>query len=501
MLRRSGQFLFMPAECADALAGLRTLRVITGASNNGHGYRAEPMGWELFARLGPCMEPLGLEHQGVATKLACWAGLDPVVRRLLARAGHAVSDLEPAPAALPAPDRQLLKKIAPTDEPFLDIVRRRDRALISYDPAAVRPDRLVAQIALAWPGLKIAVAVKRTDEAHLLARRLCPYLADVEYYHNDHHPSRAARVAVATIDYLTFLRIGLSERDMLIVLNAREGACPDAQYQFSGATQARLYGLLPLCEEPSPFEQDQLDRFYGFERLCVPGHGQRARTVQAVFLRATGKVALPAKVDLVARLRRAVWASPVRNRRISRLARLLAADERKPLRQQFPAVAAPLEGRPVRGVVVLVDGVEHALALAGQLPGWDVLAGLDRHLDGLSAAQKEALANNAVLFPADRPTVIATGSGIDYVNMADVDVVIRADAGVGLPPLPAAALVEPNSAPMRPLLLIDFLDHDDPVLRRRARRRQQAYADAGWFGVGVDPVEARVDAFLAAARR
>jgi hypothetical protein len=47
------------------------------------------------------------------------------------------------------------------------------------------------------------------------------------------------------------------------------------------------------------------------------------------------------------------------------------------------------------------------------------------------------------------------------------------------------------------LLLIDFHDRHHPLLRRRSRRRQEAYAERGWFAPGVDPVQARVERFLA----
>src|SRR4051812_16449492 len=162
-LYRDGQFLFIDPHGAEALAGLRTERVVAGPSSNGHGYRAEPVGWELFTRLDGRGEPLAL---------ACWAGLLGVVRLLLARAGHAVDDRVPAPALLPAPAPPLAEEPGPADGPFLDLVRRRDRALVSYDPAEVSPARLVAQLALAWPGLSVAVAVKRVDEAYRLRKQL-----------------------------------------------------------------------------------------------------------------------------------------------------------------------------------------------------------------------------------------------------------------------------------------------------------------------------------------
>src|SRR5262249_18405500 len=77
------------------------------------------------------------------------------------------------------------------------------------------------------------------------------------------------------------------------------------------------------------------------------------------------------------------------------------------------------------------------------------------------------------------------------------DTVIRADGGAGLPPLNMAQLAEPDQDPVRPLLLIDFIDRHHRQLCQDSRRRQEAYAESGWFAVGVDPVQGRIDHFLA----
>jgi hypothetical protein len=61
-------------------------------------------------------------------------------------------------------------------------------------------------------------------------------------------------------------------------------------------------------------------------------------------------------------------------------------------------------------------------------------------------------------------------------------------------------VVEPIDGPARPLLLVDFVDRDDPEAKRRAGWRREAYAEGGWYEAGIDPVQARVDAFLAARR-
>jgi hypothetical protein len=46
-------------------------------------------------------------------------------------------------------------------------------------------------------------------------------------------------------------------------------------------------------------------------------------------------------------------------------------------------------------------------------------------------------------------------------------------------------------------LLVDFDDRHHPLLRRWARERREAYAERGWYDVGADPVQKRVEAFVA----
>jgi hypothetical protein len=83
------------------------------------------------------------------------------------------------------------------------------------------------------------------------------------------------------------------------------------------------------------------------------------------------------------------------------------------------------------------------------------------------------------------------------LDLSCAGVLVRADGGVGPPPLAPAQLIEPDDGPARPLLLLDFDDRHHPELRRRTRLRREAYAERGWLAPGVDPVRARVERFLA----
>jgi hypothetical protein len=92
---------------------------------------------------------------------------------------------------------------------------------------------------------------------------------------------------------------------------------------------------------------------------------------------------------------------------------------------------------------------------------------------------------------------IATAAALGIVNLARVGTLIRASGGVGLPPLAKGDLAVYGSAAVGRLVLVDFADRHHPLLRRQSRLRHQAYVERGWFGAGVDPMEARVERFLA----
>jgi hypothetical protein len=80
------------------------------------------------------------------------------------------------------------------------------------------------------------------------------------------------------------------------------------------------------------------------------------------------------------------------------------------------------------------------------------------------------------------------------MSLSEVDVIVRADGGTGLPPIAPRQLIARPDAP--PLALIDLDDRHHPVPRRNARARRNAYATRGWFAPGADPVVARAARFL-----
>src|SRR5262249_12857037 len=140
---------------------------------------------------------------------------------------------------------------------------------------------------------------------------------------------------------------------------------------------------------------------------------------------------------------------------------------------------------------------EHAMVLAKQLPGWPVVVGSHANEDGLTPDQLQRLHEPLNPFPVGPLHAIATPADLAELDLSLIGVVIQAEGGVGLPPLSMAQLAEPDQDPLRPLLLIDLIDRHHRELYRQSLRRQEAYAERGWFAVGVDPVQGRIEHFLA----
>jgi hypothetical protein len=162
----------------------------------------------------------------------------------------------------------------------------------------------------------------------------------------------------------------------------------------------------------------------------------------------------------VDRKRRGLWRNEPRNRAIA-----LEAQRRA----------------TTQSVVVLVENVEHGQALQRALPHWPLLA----------------------LPPG--PTVVDPGPGTGRIvtfaagprlELAGVEVLLRADGGVGLPPIAERQLLEDHGSDGRSLLLLDADDRHHADLRPACRSRQRAYAAADWFAPGADPANERVTRFL-----
>jgi hypothetical protein len=498
-LWRQDQGLRVAPAVEPALRVLRAFaHVAVVVPGRGHEVRAVPV-------------PLGaVKVEGGQPMLYTRATLGPAVELTLASAGYAVRRYGDRPEPLPAPRPEALLRFDRPDLSLLELVRRHEWGLIRYEPAAVHPARLIAQVALAWPALRVAVAVGGRSRAVQLARELRAFLPAVSILTGRDSPAAVERVVVATYTGLghtatypgpRFAAFDVSWLDVVIVPDAVEASGKLPIACLSRARRARLYGLLEAGARPAPLDRDHLTALFGFEEVVIPRHGHRERPVRVVRPPVQGGPGLTGPLDLVQLKRRGLWQNGLRNRRVARLARALAADQRRELADLLPGCSDLLTDVPARGVLVVVENVEHGLALAGRLPGWPLWAGPDVDAEGLAAGQRRRLLTALPdPFRADPPQAVVTAAALADAELSRADVLVRADGGVGLPPLGPESLVEPDAGPVRPLLIVDPFDRQHPALRRRSRLRQQAYLERGWLAPGADPVRARVEDFLAGRR-
>jgi hypothetical protein len=492
-LWRNGQFLVVsPGDETVLQQVLRTRPWSYRASADGTlraGRRREPL-YEVEAF---CGDPV----------LRCWAGLTPAVTATLRLCGHpltVVGGLYHGRLSLPT-DRKVLGSMV--DLPVVEHVARHDRGLVRYDADQVDPAKLVAQVARAWPEMNLTAVVSRRDEAIRLAYQLRAANVDAFAFTARTQPWVEKRVAITTYSGMAYNPVEPEWQHVVLALDAAEATAKHPAWCLQHCLRARLYGLLPTHRRPSPYEEDLVRCLFGFHEHLVPRHGYVHRPVEVLWVHGKGRPLRSDPANDLELKRHGVWRNKGRNRQVARVARALAEGDQEQLKALLPSLPhARLPAGP-RDVMVLVENVEHDLALMHKLPGWPVVTSMLADLDGLhpdQRAQLEARRPAGAVSSVTRGIVTEAGLTNVQIDWTKVDVVVRADAGTGTLPLPAAALIVPAIAPRArtPLLVIDLEDRHHPDLRRRAVRRRRAYQDSAWAPPGLDPAHLRIARFIKA---
>jgi hypothetical protein len=491
-LRREGQFLYVSPPNIDLLRPvLQTSALFCRPDTLRVGRRREM----LFE----------VESHGGEPALRCWAGHTPVVRTVLSLAGVQVQvkgGLFHPPLPPPAPKTS---SRPPTDRAVLEFVQNHDRGLVRYGADQVSPSCLIAQMAKAWPGRHFTVAVSRKEVAYQLADELRTFGLNVVALTSGHHPLVDNQVAVSTYTAMSSNVTEPEWQDVVIALDAAEATAKNSTWCLEHVQRARLYGFLDVRRRLSPYDVDLVRSLFGFEELVIPRHGHRVRPVEVIWAPGDGRAISAPKNELGLK-RYGVWRNDARNRQVSRLARALAAGCRDEVVRLLPSLPSNYVLPSPCRVLVLAENVEHASALLNKLPDWKVAFGGLAHLEGLPAEQVTKLREQRLDHNDEKVTpnnVIVTEAGLQNVNLhpASCAVLVRADAGLGLPALPVDFLYESSDRPLTPLLVVDLDDRHHPALEQRSQRRQRAYGQAQWFSPARKAANTRVAAFLEAQGR
>ncbi len=382
-----------------------------------------------------------------------------------------------------------------TDPNMLEFVRWHERGLITYCHG-VAPPWLLAQMILAWPDRTFAVATATYDEAHRIRRALYKLGVKTTLATSKHCPDRPERIVISTYEAMGHTAIECNKRDIFICANAAHALGERAQLCLLQADAGfRLFGFLAGDHPLSQWEEDWLTATFGLESISIPAHGYQEVTPGVMWVPFRWHDSRIQADDMLAVKQSLVWHHHARNRWIAKLAKNLVAGDMAIIAADFPGVAGALPGDHACRVIVLVDGVEHALAVADRLPGWPILAD-DTNERYLTGQQRRILTERRDMWNTGANMIVTTaGADSLEINGGSTTVVIWASAGRHLPPLPPAWRIVPAGA-ARNLLIVDVDDRGHCLLASWARRRRQAYEQVEWLPPGADRLVARIRRFL-----
>jgi hypothetical protein len=289
----------------------------------------------------------------------------------------------------------------------------------------------------------IAIAVPTKSLAARIERRL-------QILGHGHHLANG-RLQVATPAKLK----NLPQCDLCLLVNAHQFRSATALLAYRHTWRARRFALVPTNEHLNPTERDRLAILFGFHTFHYCGDGFVGRDIRVKWEATWGGARITSSPDdRVAFLREAVWHNGMRNRRIANASSAAAASAT---------------------VAVLAENIEHARNLGERLADWPIVSA------GSPAAHRHC---------------IVTTGGAQKLDWSRIDVLVRGDAGVGLPIGNRLDLPIPLNGRRR-LLVVDFDDRRlHPSLGQRYRQRRAAYLEQGWYGPELDVIAAQIDAFI-----
>ena len=399
---------------------------------------------------------------------ALWAGLASVVAGLHKDAGVPVRVVETGRALLaPAGGTPW-----PRDPEVVALPTCCRRALVRFGDG-VDPLDLVAQLVAAYRHVHVVVLVRSQGEGAALRRHLLE-----------------AGVSAETVSFCTLGTsgmAGLERAGLVLVVHALHSTWADPLTALPAPPawpsdrppavglmdrliglprDAVVVGFLPRGRATSAFERARLWELYGPDELVVPAHGKVVRPVAVATHRVELGCQTPVGADDLA-VKKALWHHRVRNRRLATLARAFACGNAALITSYVGVAVGSTAGVP-RSVLVLCEGVDQAVAISKHLPNWPIVTGLDCDAGGTAVAGSVA---------------VATALGVGKLAGGGFDVVVRADPGRGLPPLPPGWLDSPTSCP---LLVVDVSDTGHCLAAVWSRQRRRAALAAGWRVAGAD---------------
>ena len=452
-----------------AIESLLQFRTTAASTDAAHGYR---------------LDRIRLPMLGTSANIAN-GGLAEVVAYMLLNSGYEVETRRPS-------IRRLATPLESGNPHVMDFICRRTHGLIQHNLSDERVADLCADIAQSLHDARIAFVAVKEQDVWQLHHDLSTHFGRVTLALPDRCEDPERRLTVSTIYGLGHPDVIGDPFDIVIFMDAGEAVCENGQLALRGQGRARLFGLLRHDRELAPRLQDLIMAMFGPRHVTVPRLGYQDRQVEVAWCQVKGGPQLPGRLTGFALHRRGIVGHELRNRRIAKLAEGIVQRDEKAVKRICPS-AGPIVSNVSGTTAIIVDGIEHGLELARLLPDWMLITDREVNLTGLSTRLRSVHDHHRG--STFHPGVIVTTSGLGCVNLHQLGAVIWAGGGIGVPKLPANALMCSASEPY-PLLWIDFHDAQHGELRRQSAKRRDAYLANDWFPIGELPVVGRIKRFL-----
>ena len=443
---------------------------------------------KLYSMIWPNTDMHG--HQYLQT----FAGFEPEVRGFLNKVNKKYVLAGDRPKPLPDPTWRNLPGNKTGDRRLLRFVQHHERGLILYRESNVDIAWIIGQIALAYPKEKIVVIATRQADAAILAGRLRKYMSGISLAKPSCHPDTPSRVVIATTSGLQQSVVEVMKRTICICLNLTE-VLSDKKVWFSSkdwlpVLKSRIYGLLNEDHSLAPQHLFLMSSLFGSQRLFIPKHGFRELPVHVTTWTFTGSNTLSVDATTLDIKKELIWRNPTRNRLIAGLAKAITESNDKALTKKYKSVAKAIYSKLGQRVAILVENVEHAARLHRWLPDWPIVAGKVSNTAKLTPKVLAAIeAGKQTTARKFDDTIVPTQG---FAELRSIGILIRADAGTGLPPVSPDYFVSGDMVPAS-LTIIDMNDRHHPHLRQRSKLRRISYQKRGWKVDGCDRLSNHVD--------